>query len=238
MSNSGSLATDKQFILSGPSKSKDKRITPLRGDLADISLAGKHFAPHYAVPQEWHCAAPYTPVFAEPNDDTAHGELLAGEGFYLLDRVGDLGWGRCAVDSTVGFVRFTDLAEGAGQAISVRGGALTDFAEQALSAPYQAGGRGGAGYDAGGLVQQAAAGAGLSLPHFADLQAVSGALLAADDPARGALVFVKDMAAICISETEIIMACRSDQAVVTMPLARLAAAADDAHPLIFRKMPS
>jgi len=38
------------YRLSGHSIEGDKRTTPIRGDLADIKLAGKLFAPHYAVP--------------------------------------------------------------------------------------------------------------------------------------------------------------------------------------------
>ena len=41
-----------QYALSGPARVRDARITPIRGDLADIALAGKLFAPHYVVPME------------------------------------------------------------------------------------------------------------------------------------------------------------------------------------------
>ena len=35
----------------GPMRIADPRHTPVRGDLADIRLAGSYFVPHYAVPQ-------------------------------------------------------------------------------------------------------------------------------------------------------------------------------------------
>ena len=41
-----------QYMLTGPSPRRDPRTTAIRGDLADIALAGKLFAPHYVVPME------------------------------------------------------------------------------------------------------------------------------------------------------------------------------------------
>jgi hypothetical protein len=48
------------YKLTGHSLVGDKRTTPIRGDLADISLAGKLFAPHYAVPMLRTGIAPVT----------------------------------------------------------------------------------------------------------------------------------------------------------------------------------
>ena len=55
------------YSLSGHSIEGDKRTTPIRGDLADIKLAGKLFAPHYAVPMIRTGIAPVTEIHAEPH---------------------------------------------------------------------------------------------------------------------------------------------------------------------------
>jgi hypothetical protein len=54
------------YRLSGHSIEGDRRTTPIRGDLADIKLAGKLFAPHYAVPMLRTGIAPVTEIHAEP----------------------------------------------------------------------------------------------------------------------------------------------------------------------------
>ena len=55
------------YSLTGHSIEGDKRTTPIRGDLADIKLAGKLFAPHYAVPMLRTGIAPVTEIHAEPH---------------------------------------------------------------------------------------------------------------------------------------------------------------------------
>ena len=39
-----------RFGLTGTSQAYDPRVTAIRPDLADIAVAGQHFAPHYAAP--------------------------------------------------------------------------------------------------------------------------------------------------------------------------------------------
>ncbi|WP_198024113.1 C40 family peptidase [Sphingorhabdus lutea] len=102
---------EQSYALSGPSPKTDKRITPIRGDLADISLAGKLFAPHYAVPQLRICVTSATMVRAAP-DHLAQGasSLSYGEEFAVLDISGDWAWGYCKHDDYLGYVPTAHLA--------------------------------------------------------------------------------------------------------------------------------
>lgn len=84
----------------------DRRINAVRGDVADIALAGTLFAPHYACPMSRNCAVPSTPVRERPSDDAARvSELLYGEAFEVLDLNGGWAWGYCRADHYVGYVR-------------------------------------------------------------------------------------------------------------------------------------
>lgn len=80
--------------------------TPLRGDLADIALAGQVFAPHYAVPMPMRVAIS-TPLLAEmePSADL-RAELCAGAGFAALDIVGGYIWGYASDGDHEGLVGF------------------------------------------------------------------------------------------------------------------------------------
>ncbi len=97
-------ADNNSFTLSGPSLKLDPAHTPLRGDLADIALAGKVFAPHYAVPM------PMRVVSAAPllTDMDAASAVLAnlaeGAEFAALDIVGGYIWGYVTDSGLVGFV--------------------------------------------------------------------------------------------------------------------------------------
>ncbi len=110
-----SQATSKdrpRYSLSGHSIVGDKRTTPIRGDLADIKLAGKLFAPHYAVPMLRGCVVPSTPLFEQADGDSvAQSELLFGEIFAVLDVAGEWAWGYGSHDDYLGYVRFADLGE-------------------------------------------------------------------------------------------------------------------------------
>lgn len=98
------------FSLSGPSTSLDPRINAFRKDIADIRLAGRVIASHYAYPAMHRCIAPTTMVLGEPKDDSrATSQLIAGEGFALLDRDGTWAWGYCEADGYVGYVALADI---------------------------------------------------------------------------------------------------------------------------------
>jgi len=94
-----------KFVLNGPEGDFDPRITAHRGDLADVALAGKLFAPHYAAAMPMRCSAPKAMLRKQPGKDhEAISELLHGEDFHVLDIAGDWAWGYCGYDNYVGYV--------------------------------------------------------------------------------------------------------------------------------------
>lgn len=94
-----------KFVLHGPEEDFDPRVTAHRGDLADIELAGKMFAPHYAVAMPMRCSAPKAMIRKQGGKNyEAVSELLHGEDFNLLDVSGDWAWGYCGFDNYVGYV--------------------------------------------------------------------------------------------------------------------------------------
>ena len=100
------------YTLSGHSLVGDKRTTPIRGDLADISLAGKLFAPHYAVPMLRTGIAPVTEIHAEAHATSMPvSALMHGEEFAVLDVAGEWAWGYCLHDNYLGYLRFAELGD-------------------------------------------------------------------------------------------------------------------------------
>ncbi len=94
-----------KFSLRGPEEDFDPRVTAHRGDLADIALAGKMFAPHYAEAMPMRCSAPKAMIRkAGGKNYEAISELLHGEDFQLLDVSGDWAWGYCVLDGYVGYL--------------------------------------------------------------------------------------------------------------------------------------
>lgn len=94
-----------RFGLSGTSQSYDPRVVAIRPDLADIAVAGQHFAPHYAAPMMSSCVLPSAVLRSAPSLDADQtSELLFGEGFALLDLTGGWAWGYCLVDHYVGYL--------------------------------------------------------------------------------------------------------------------------------------
>jgi hypothetical protein len=100
------------YRLTGHSIEGDPRTTPIRGDLADIKLAGKLFAPHYAVPMLRTGIAPVTEIHAEPHlTSMPVSALMHGEEFAVLDVAGEWAWGYCLHDDYLGYLRFADLGD-------------------------------------------------------------------------------------------------------------------------------
>lgn len=94
-----------RFGLAGTSFDYDPRMIAIRPDLADIAVAGQHFAPHYAAPMMRSCVLAASPLRAEPNVGAEQrSELLFGEGFALLDLTGGWAWGYCLADHYVGYL--------------------------------------------------------------------------------------------------------------------------------------
>jgi hypothetical protein len=100
------------FTLQGHSFVGDKRTTPIRGDLADIKLAGQLFAPHYAVPMIRSCIVPSAMMHEQSDgDSTGISELIYGEDFAVLDVSGIWAWGYTVHDDYLGYVELSALAD-------------------------------------------------------------------------------------------------------------------------------
>lgn len=100
------------YSLTGPSRALDPRVNAWRSDLADIALAGRVIAPHYASPLMRACGAHATTILPSP-DEAAEplSELLPGEGFAVLEYAGGWAWGQCDGDNLVGYVDAVALTE-------------------------------------------------------------------------------------------------------------------------------
>lgn len=111
--DSGAIA-QQRFVLSGPVADYDPRVTPIRGDLADIALAGRFFAPHYVAPQLYRALGAGAMLRKAGSDDAeAVSQMLPGEGFALLDSTGEWGWGYCCHDGYCGYVRLDAITRAA-----------------------------------------------------------------------------------------------------------------------------
>jgi hypothetical protein len=98
------------FALAGPAARPDPRRVPLRGDLAHIGLAGKHFVPHYAVPQPRTVMPGGAPLLA--GTEAGAEELcilMEGDSFEVLDITGAWTWGCLSLDGPVGYVHLDRL---------------------------------------------------------------------------------------------------------------------------------
>ena len=103
-----------QFHLSGRSVKLAGRTHAVRGDLADFSLAGVLFAPHYAKAEPMHCCVPGAFLRSSGSKDAvAVTQLLSGETFHLLDVTGAWAWGFCGHDGYVGYIERDALDTGA-----------------------------------------------------------------------------------------------------------------------------
>ena len=126
-----------RFVLSGPVADYDPRVTPIRGDLADIALAGRFFAPHYVTPQLHRAKAGGAMLRkAGSHDAEAVSQILPGEGFALLDSAGDWGWGYSRHDGYCGYVRLDAITREAPEpshVVHVRSALV--FAEPSIKTP-------------------------------------------------------------------------------------------------------
>ncbi len=90
----------------------DARVHAYRRDLADIELAGKILAPHYARPVIRSCGALPTFVRDEPDSGgRCLSQLLPGEDFAVLEYAAGWAWGYCRADHVVGYVEAIELAD-------------------------------------------------------------------------------------------------------------------------------
>ena len=211
-----------QYALSGPARVRDARITPIRGDLADIALAGKLFAPHYVVPMERMVTAAFSPLRKTPHDDAEQtSELLMGERLMVLDIAGAWAWGYCRHDCYNGYLALDALGEPHGEAPVAAPDDPVEAALARLGTPYVWGARGGVGIDCSGLVQTAFAHAGIALPRDSDQQEACGE--AVQTMQRGDLVFFPGHVTIATGAGEIVHASQDAGAVLSEKLAELVA---------------
>jgi len=88
----------------------DKRVTPVRADLAAAHLKGKVDAPRYAEGKKFSIGAGRAALRVRPTDDAAQdSELLFGESFTVYDRANGWVWGQAANDLYVGYLRESAL---------------------------------------------------------------------------------------------------------------------------------
>ena len=89
----------------------DKRVNVCRPDLADIALADRVSAAHYAAPVRLTCRADRTAMKSRPSRSATNvSELLFGEDFAAFEIGGGWAWGQSLHDGYVGYVAETALA--------------------------------------------------------------------------------------------------------------------------------
>jgi len=100
----------RRFALTGPSAKLDPLLNAFRADVADIELAGRVVASHYAEPFVRRCTA-QTSLKSDGDAASEHSEdgLKIGELFAVLDCNRGLAWGYRIADHRVGYVDQTTL---------------------------------------------------------------------------------------------------------------------------------
>ncbi|MEE9329214.1 MAG: NlpC/P60 family protein [Parvularculaceae bacterium] len=89
----------------------DRRVTPVREDLAAIALEGQIVAPRYASGTDFQVINAAAALRRTPQRDGAlETELLFGEAITLYDRQDGWGWGQARFDQYVGYIELTALA--------------------------------------------------------------------------------------------------------------------------------
>ena len=76
----------------------------MRPDLADVRLADRVFAPHYAGPMPRDLARPIALRAAPARDSEVLAELKAGECFEVLELAGTTAWGVAPGAGLVGYI--------------------------------------------------------------------------------------------------------------------------------------
>ncbi|MGZ8346599.1 MAG: C40 family peptidase [Allosphingosinicella sp.] len=107
-----SSSTAEVYRLTGTSLPLDPRLNAFRRDIADVALAGRIIAPHYARPVVRSCGALANFVRQSPHaEGEPVSELLPGERFAVLEYAGGWAWGYCLADHVVGYVEAIELAD-------------------------------------------------------------------------------------------------------------------------------
>ena len=92
------------FALDGPSRPLDPRTHAVRADIADVRLADRVFAPHYAAPLRRTIRRDADLRAARGHDAVVLAPLVAGAAFDLLDLTGGVAWGIAIDADLVGYV--------------------------------------------------------------------------------------------------------------------------------------
>ncbi len=205
---------------SGPKEPLDPRIHAFRDDLADEALRGLITASAFAVPVAWQCSSHFTPMMDMPGGEQCS-ELLSGEQFMVLAISGGWAWGWSAHDHYVGYVATSALELAHLPQPELVHGDLIETAIHFLGRPYVWGGRGGAGIDCSGLVQRAAAAAGIKAMRDSDMQRDTlGRLLDEAEPVkRGDALFFPGHVGLALDSESMIHATIFHGKTVIEPLA-------------------
>lgn len=100
---------DGGYPLTGISTRPDPEFHAYRQDLADVALAGRVIASHYAEPLLRHLAAAAPFRRAASDDSEMIIELGAGDELWMLDDTGGWAWGYGGPERRVGYVRAAAL---------------------------------------------------------------------------------------------------------------------------------
>jgi hypothetical protein len=101
-----------RFSLTGRSIRIDPRVDAARKDLADIRLADRIFAPHYAAPMPRTLDRDAVLRSGAPAEAEPMATLAAGETFEVLELSGDHAWGVAPAHGLVGYIDAATLAQG------------------------------------------------------------------------------------------------------------------------------
>ncbi|ARS27108.1 C40 family peptidase [Sphingomonas sp. KC8] len=117
----------------------DPRIHAVRKDIADIELADRVFAPHYAAAEIGRVIVPSVALRAAPSPAAAAvSQLVSGEGFAVIDNEGGWAWGYGLHDHYVGYVPSDALGDAAEPDHVVTAASALVFAEADIKAPVVA----------------------------------------------------------------------------------------------------
>lgn len=97
--------TARGFALTGPSAELDPDFAAWRRDLADIALAGRIIASHYAEPLPRRLIEPALVRAAASDEAEVVGRLAPGDPFDMLDCTAGWAWGYAGPERRVGYVR-------------------------------------------------------------------------------------------------------------------------------------
>jgi hypothetical protein len=85
----------------------------VRGDLADVRLADRVFAPHYAAPMPRLLSADVALRAARIGDSDVIAQLRAGDIFEVLELSGGSAWGTAPSAGLVGYIDATAVSDSA-----------------------------------------------------------------------------------------------------------------------------